>query len=89
MSDIQSFQTTAASEQPQAKDVVTKKGKGTISMPTSGSTNSVYDSTKESGGAAINAPYTPKNLQEFLIFFVQEESHLPVCFVLLFIFLTC
>ena len=82
LSDITSFQTTAASEQPQEKaDVASKKGKGGLMGVNS--MGSGYDTGKDKEPPTLNAPYIPKNLQEFLSFFVQEESHLPVCITII------
>jgi hypothetical protein len=83
LSDIQSFQHSAASEQPAAQEKVTRRGHRTVNTITS--TNSGYETLKGTpppSGGDSTAYYTPKNLQEFLISFLQEEHNLPV-FILL------
>lgn len=63
--------------------MVVKKGKGGGAAIMSASTTSVADKydtgERHKDPGTLNAPYTPKNLQEFLVSFVQEESNLPVC----------
>jgi hypothetical protein len=58
-------------------------------MSASASANSMagaYEG-KDKEPSTLNTPYTPKNLQEFLISFVQEESNLPVCILIIAIYL--
>ena len=82
LSDITSFQTTSASEQPHEKggDVVIKgKGRGAVRSASTSSVGEGKDKEEGSKSPAPSAPYIPKNLHEFLVYFLQDESNLPVC----------